>query len=528
MLYQLVIVEDESTTRHGLETYVPWEKLGFEVVGSFEDGLEAFQWIENNDCDVVLTDIMMSRMNGLEMAAQLNEIRPEIKVVILSGYSDFSYAKQAIQCRVVDYLLKPIDEDDLMRVFTKLKEQFDQEAEEQDIQQMKKSELMWTLQTSFLKNLLSGQISTENELNVYLRLLEIEEHVIQCPMIAFDLSLTIPDPVTGDHAADEEKFDSDTLGEKLREHFLSQSGEFLYFVMDIQDTRWGIIAISLTQTEIGRLKKHCREKILSFIQEWNTITQCEVSCEMTHAVQKVSDLLGGLTTISDEKEPIAVQEMEGEFYERMLLKYKVFIVELDWGNLDQVLTMIDDMMTELSGVSLESVRFILKNLYSMIAMEYGRRGMEVKEITGGKFDYNELYKAENIEEMAERMKEAFRLLLEGLQEIRTSYNSDIVGRIVQYVEKNIAGDLSSEVIAKKHRLHPAYMSRIFKQKTGENLSDYILRIRMEKGVQLLKTGEYKVLEISEMVGFKYAGYFSTMFKKYTGYSPLEYCEKVLS
>jgi len=114
-VFKLVIVEDEDNIRHSLECYIPWAQLGFQVVGTFSDGSDALAYLKENSCDAVLTDILMSRMSGLEMIRSLYALKPWIKVVILSGHSEFAYAQQAIEYKVAHYLVKPVDEDELAR-----------------------------------------------------------------------------------------------------------------------------------------------------------------------------------------------------------------------------------------------------------------------------------------------------------------------------------------------------------------------------------------------------------------------------
>ena len=129
-MYRLVIVEDEEHIRHSLECLIPWGEMGFQVVESFSDGMDALKYLEDNPCDAVLTDIMMNRMTGLEMIRNLCDTHPQLKIVILSGYSDFTYAQRAIQYKVVNYLVKPVDEEELMNTFKGIKAQLDTEREE--------------------------------------------------------------------------------------------------------------------------------------------------------------------------------------------------------------------------------------------------------------------------------------------------------------------------------------------------------------------------------------------------------------
>lgn len=155
-MFKLVIVEDEDNIRHSLECFIPWEKMGFQVVGAFSDGSDALMYLQSNPCDVVLTDILMSRMSGLEMIQQLHALQPRLKVVILSGHSDFGYAQQAIRYQVAHYLVKPVDEEELMDVFQGLKAQLDAEAEEHTPAEENR-ELKQLLQKNFFPGPVVGQ-----------------------------------------------------------------------------------------------------------------------------------------------------------------------------------------------------------------------------------------------------------------------------------------------------------------------------------------------------------------------------------
>ena len=102
----------------------------------------------------------------------------------------------------------------------------------------------------------------------------------------------------------------------------------------------------------------------------------------------------------------------------------------------------------------------------------------------------------------------------------------MIGRIVAYLNEHIDEDIGHDVIAAKYRIHPGYLSRLFKQEMGETLSEYLLRIKIERAAELLKSGNYKVGEIAVMVGYSASSYFSVMFKKHTGYSPREYSQRI--
>ena len=120
-MFSIIIVEDEENIRVALGKYFPWAELGYKVIMSFDNGQEAIEFIKENPCDVVLTDIRMEKMDGLKMIEEMRRICPDIKVVVMSGYDRFDYAQQAIRLNVSDYLLKPVDDLQMTEVFQKLK-----------------------------------------------------------------------------------------------------------------------------------------------------------------------------------------------------------------------------------------------------------------------------------------------------------------------------------------------------------------------------------------------------------------------
>ncbi|MDF2802814.1 MAG: two component transcriptional regulator, AraC family [Anaerocolumna sp.] len=126
-MYQLIIIDDEEHVSNGISNIFPWENIGFTVVGIFNNGESALDFIKKNMVHVVMTDIRMPRLSGIDIAKRLLEDRPEIKVIFMSGYSDFEYMKSAILNSVSDYLLKPIKYEELLTCFQRVCEQLNKE-----------------------------------------------------------------------------------------------------------------------------------------------------------------------------------------------------------------------------------------------------------------------------------------------------------------------------------------------------------------------------------------------------------------
>jgi len=172
-----MIVEDEEIIRDGLANFIDWESIGFDIVAKTEDGRDALEYLENNVVDVVLTDIKMTFVSGLELAKYFYENQLETKVVIISGYKEFEYARQAIKYNVDNYLLKPFDVDTVIPVFEGIKEELDLERERKIKAEKEKKEyhdLIPLLRDQFFLDLLVGAIKDKDEIKRKLKLLKFD------------------------------------------------------------------------------------------------------------------------------------------------------------------------------------------------------------------------------------------------------------------------------------------------------------------------------------------------------------------
>lgn len=513
-MFSLVIVEDEDNIRHSLECFIPWEQMGFRVAASFSDGSDALAYIKENPCDAVLTDILMSRMSGLEMLGQLHQIHPEIKAVILSGYSDFAYAQQAIQYQVVHYLVKPVDEDELMDVFKGIKEQLDLEREAQGLADSENRELKLLLQKSFFRDLLAGRVASDDEMCVYLKLLGFAEADKERPLVAFELR-----EGSHRHSKAAAETDSPSVDEAFRMCFPSD-GAVRSFLMEEGPDKWQLVFVGEALREPAGLREYCNRKLRELADALNG----EVTFHLSHTAARISDLLAGT---GNTKTLLPRQGMDDALCQTVVSDYKLLIVELDLGSKDTLLHILNGLLLELENTPLEDARFILKNLYSVIELNYKKRKINVWDLTNGQFSVNHLYNAEDMEAVAQCVRADFCSLCDGLKNRRQVNDHSVVMQVAQFLVENIDKDFSHEVLAAKYRIHPGYLSRLFKQDMGETLSEYLLRIKIERAAALLKEGRYKIGDIAGMVGYSASSYFSIAFKKFTGCSPREYSQRVL-
>lgn len=509
-MFKLVIVEDEDNIRHSLECFIPWNKMGFEVVGTFSDGSDALSYIKENPCDAVLTDILMSRMSGLELARNLHELKPQIKVVILSGHSDFAYAQQAIAYKVEHYLVKPVDEDELMSVFCGVKEQLDLEKQEQSLTEAESKEMKQMLQKSFFRDLLAGHIGTDAELAVYLKLLSLDEELKNCPLCAYEIRTGIDEGL-------EELFSNQLAS--------AQDGYQTILVEDRND-RAQVVVVSLSQQSNEGLRAYSDGKMQSLVRALTMQFDRTFPYQLTHSVTRIGDLLTRMQATAQTEAAASQQELDDALWREVVSQYRLLTMELDLGSVDTLNHLLNGLLQNLADTPLKDMRFILKNLYSLIELYYKKRKIDIRELTNGKFNADHLYSSENFQTISRYIKDDFGALCQGMKDRKMGSDHSIIAQVLTYVDEHIADNISQDVIAARYHLHPSYLSRLFKQEVGETLTEYLLRIRIEKAADLLKTGRYKVGEIGEMVGYSASSYFSIMFKKYTGFSPREYSQRV--
>lgn len=188
-MYQLLIVDDEEDIRRGMARGIPWDTLGFEVAGLAENGEEAVRLIEAKKPDVVLSDIRMPKMDGIELMQYLHENKPGIKIIILSGYNDVEYLNMAIRNQVTEYLLKPTDIDEFKALFRRLKTRLDEEQKQEKVLEQLKASAKQNQELSYsrvLNNLLDGYVGGKQEYDWKREMEEAGMDFGHCVMVVMD------------------------------------------------------------------------------------------------------------------------------------------------------------------------------------------------------------------------------------------------------------------------------------------------------------------------------------------------------
>jgi len=537
VLIDIVLVDDETYVTESLELTIPWGELGVTTVLRAASGKEALQILEENAVDLVVTDIRMPGMSGLELIEEVSSRWAHIRCILLTGHSDFQYAKKAIQLQAADYILKPVNDEEFMAsvsaAITSLRDDWDEFDKYHRLLYSRKSDYK-ILRENLLHDLLLGREITARALGEQLEKYEI---VLQPDQPAVMMLIRLTGRFAG---MDQQSLDlmEFAVGNIAEEVFGPQfnvwfgRGPHESLVMIIQSQDWTEPA----QTHVEELKQPAgtfREHVIRYLQGdlSMVVTAPFQFADLTTAYRKG---LGSLVLSGPEENTIiymdkelskrpendAAQALE-ELYKPPVLPQ--LLETKQWEAAARKLNAVFDAAERvcLSREHVYEMYLSVTNAFMYIAHKQGHL---VHEIDHAGFD---LLLAHQLIQSPDKLRRWATEMLAKLQEELSDQEGvqsrrHVIKQVQEMVTRDAGQELSVKMIADKVYLHPVYLSKIYKAETGEGLGDYMIRMRMERALYLLKNTNKKIYEITSELGYQNPQYFSKMFKKHYGMTPNEY------
>jgi two-component system response regulator YesN len=533
-LYSFVIVDDEPEIREGIRDTIPWEQLGFTFKGAFANGKEALEYIELNPPDVLITDINMPFMDGLVLSELVLQRSPGTKVLIISGYDDFEYARKALQLQVHDYIVKPITPSEFKDILCRLKEILDKErAEEQDIKRLKLqlAENLPLIKERFLNQLITGVIPDEElyERSKYLGL-SIVSHTEAFHCIILDFIR---------HYGGE-AFDIDVLRVKnvIRhqlENCLNQSICNGWEIFSDDQNRlvlltWGMGKLRLYQEDL-KLAEQIYNQLLTLQLPPFGIAVGEVVTDL-HVLPKA---------FQDTVQTLQIGQLHGKqgiiTYRELGRNENVYKNNNpDWphqignaiktANMAKVYEAIDGMIAYLQNnhFSLEQYQVLIERLAAVMVITFDELAINEQELfMKGSSPFLELSKIKTLDELRSWCSVVAESCIAIIRSRQTNFAELKVKEALAYIQQNYKNaELSIQHLCKDLYISTSYFSAIIKNYTGKTFLEFLTETRINKAKELLRTTGLKTSEIAEMVGYQDAHYFSISFKKLTGKSPSEF------
>lgn len=538
-MFQLLIVDDERPIVDDLAETLPWGQHGIDVVHRAYSAFEALEIVGIYPVDVVITDIRMPGMTGLELAGKLREMNRRCKVIILSGYSEFDYAVQAMRAQSVDYLIKPVRDDVLIesvkKALTELRSEWEEISSFQRASYTLRTHLP-TLRHLLLNDLLSGKQLLQEELLRQLELLEL-------PLRGGDGTIVLLVRFNEE--------EPDSRSQSLMEYAVGNIAEEIYAgefrLWSCKDAHGYLIFLgspceasdavsTLAFDRYGRLALELQKNCSLFLKRSISVILSQPggfpgqlvsmyrSCVQT-ARREAGNPGPFFLTANMEHGPGKTRTTRELYASPSLAR---LLEGGRWAEVERKATLIFQELLEDQANEAEYAAEVFWTLSSAIAGVVHGSGKRVNELLG---EDGELMLRGDPSLSTEQMKKWFfrsidKLKLYTEQELMNS-NTRVIKQALDYMDKNIGSDLSLQAVADYVHHHPSYFSKLFKDETGQSFTDYITEIRMTQAVELLRDSSLRIYDISERLGFQYPHYFIRKFKKIYGVTPQEFRDRTL-
>lgn len=529
---RVIIVEDDAIVRTYLRNLIEWESLGFTILGEMENGLEAKKFVEANQVDIVITDISMPVMNGIDLIKNINEISKLTKIIVLSCYSDYDFIREALKCGVCDYILKQhLKAESLIELLKKIDKSLDDE--QGDIKNSSKG--VHIDKSNILNNLINGVTLTSedfkgqyyeydylfNASRYYIFVLKIDDYESIKETVSFQ---------------EIKKYNSDIA------LFIEKclKGENLNGISGITRNNEIIALFGLSTSEDIkeiRIKAHTVfNQIRNYIKENLTYTY---SATVSYYFSDMVEISQVYKIAKSALESYMLFSKDNIFFiESDKVQYSIMLTLEDQKSLLNAVIEGNEIQAEylvnsyIETLKKSAHKFEISKMYLLDILNFILKiavKFEIDTFTLFNCNYIPYEKIEsmrNIYELKDWFVDIVKKLINQSNDRNFIHRRDIM-KAIEYIENHYTEDLSLTDVSKYVMISPNYFSMIFKKEVGESFSEYILKLKLEKSKLLLKNDDKKVYEAAEESGFRNNQYFNRVFKEYYGMTPLEFKKSVV-
>lgn len=513
---RVLIVDDEFFVCQLIYHLMDWEKYHAEVVGMIDNGEEALDMILKECPDIIISDIRMPGLNGIELVQAVKNLKKPAKIILISGHRSFEYAKEAINLGADYYLLKPIRKNELQEVFSSIVNEIEKERKAMDVEREYRKKLLLNkreLRNQFINFLVSGKLKGERDIDSVNKKYQFSfrKGKFQLAMLKLDFE------ETDQHQRPETKILKQQLS-KYNYELDKYCWDFemlidenaIYVLMNFSEKQGIYIAqrLKIVRETMQDISKCLVTLILG--REWNTLFEMEKN--MPQFRKAVYERI-------KTQDKIIAEDQIGEYrQEHTTAKVGKLIRCIEAGNYEGINEYLEneqkEMIKESGENQIRKIQQIVGTFYQLFEDgKYQEKGHCIQENVE---NLNSIYKIwkyvkKMIEEAIQENKEHFR-----------NVNSIQVKETIAYIKLHYSENLKLTEMAERVYISPQYLSSLFKKEMDMTISEYIALLRIEKAKELLRGSSHNVAEIAERIGYRDIRHFSMVFKRITGLTPTEY------
>ncbi|QNK41020.1 response regulator [Caproicibacter fermentans] len=527
-LYRILLADDEREICEGIARRIDWAQLGYTFVGSAENGVDALEKAERLHPDVIMTDIKMPFLSGLDLCERICAMMPSTKMIVFSGFDDFKFAQQAIKLHVAEYILKPIDSVELTKTLKKMKAQLDREFNEKtNVEMLRKAyeDSLPIMRQQFFSGLIEGHLTPEQ--------LSAQAHT-------FHLNLDVEGWAAALLRADPNIDEKCNL--KGKEELIPIS------VKSILDDMLGNFC-----SFIDFLYYDC-VIVIAYFHDNNLIPMINGINEVCKSAQRVLNLkvMAGIGTIKPDLHQLRESYREAftalEYSAGMGGDKAIYINDVEpdetarieffqedeeaisnlikMGDERKIKEKIDSFFSHPKSALLpfDQYRIYLLEIITSFLKVLHAYGLDGSEIFDENFSYTDaLTKLQTPDEIKQWCAQVCIRISSKIKRQRVNNTKILAQHAIEYIEENYQKtSISVEDLCSFLHVSPTYFSTVFKRETGKSFVSYLTEVRLRQAVDLLNTTEDKTYVIAQKVGYAEPNYFSYVFKKKFGVSPSRY------
>nr|WP_130789614.1 helix-turn-helix domain-containing protein [Lachnoclostridium pacaense] len=516
-MFQAILCDDNEIILEGLSRQIGWEELGIHLTGTAADGLEAWTQIKEHPPDILITDIRMPYIDGLELSRLAKELNPNIVILIISAYDDFEYARTAMHLRALDYILKPIEPDSMNRVLKNAVSH---------CRQFHHDKRMMMTQLLLNAAVLEGPASKDDD---YWRELDFDPEAFCC-FLQIEL-----EEQSLDKLSDDIRYTLERRFSALYQLLEKDS----FYLLESHQYSYSLCIIESSQMELIMQRKILVDSIRRQFPYEGSF--CDVSIASGDVIQGVRNLHQSVKTcreacklhfIKGSNADIFYEEIKSYIFNESTNNHEypipdsrliVFIKEQNMDGIEKELDHLKNWLYQKGSESYLYLTFSLGSFYTHLIKELGESGINLQDIFQNPIEeFKKIAAGGTLESSIDNLKQNLFKISSSIGCNKSRYGR-LIDTALTYIQNHyMHSTFSIDEVANVVCLSTSYFSTVFKNETGITFTDYLIKIRMEKAKGLLENTNMKMYEISSLVGYENAAYFSAAFKKYYGKSPSEY------
>ncbi|MFD3273170.1 response regulator [Paenibacillus dendritiformis] len=521
-MYNVLLVDDEMLDLEGMKQFIPWEDLGMKVAAAVNNAFDACDILEQLPIDIMVSDINMPNMSGLELARRAIDKKADIRVIFVSGYQDFSYVKQALSLKAYSYVLKPMDDNELIAALQKVKQDLENERKRRDVEEAYER-MIPMAKNDLLVRLLEGECDRDylHEMRKLIQSNGLDQ--LEWPVRAAVMEL------------DDMNWTQEAVS--LSQQMMSKN--FLYEVSEIGHKHGMRHVCKLSSHRIALLIDGQRMEAL--IHDLYEAIQANFPFTMTVGVGEPVHTLEQLHVSCKQ----AMEAVDGKMFlgKGKLIMYEEVSREpemVDARTLDarvealfhalteyELVRIYDEIERLFESVSMLRSKFTVHNLAMFIIWKLDQqlkaRGENLFDMLGMELhNLDILLQFDTISDIRSWLVRKTFEISEHLRSKSSSKNNKLIREMMQMMKDRMNDNITLKDVAHQFSFSPNYLGYMFKEETGKSFSEVLIQLRMERARELLHDPSMKIYEIANQVGYRYLPYFSRQFKEAYGMTPMEY------